>query len=368
MATRLIPQSARSKRAIRTGSAFKHRGGLWRLDRNEDPQGWAKEHLQDVLDTVTADDLAAYPDSQPLQAAIAQWAGVSEDCVIISHGSTEGLRLIFETYLDDTTHVIHLDPTYSLYELYEMIQGCSVTKIPYVFQRATVDLAKTWAHLLDAVSSRPGSLVIFANPDQPLGATRSLKDLTALADAAQSVGSILIVDEAYHFFGAESALPLLRTHSNTMVVRTFSKAFGLAGIRIGYILSNASIIQELTALQLAVPPSGLSLKLALSSIQRSPDFEQRAQEIAEGRDWLDTHLRSRGIKALPSKGNFLLIPCPSHDDALNVIEEIRNKGFAIKGPLSVQGLGECIRITAGSRPLMEEFLQSCLPVLVEHFT
>ncbi len=368
VATRLITQTARSRRAVRIGSSFKNRSGLWRLDRNEDPQGWAKDHLQDVLDTFTADDLAAYPDPQPLQAGIAQWTGFSEDCVLISHGSSEALRLIFETYLEHATHAIHLDPTYSLYDLYEMIQGGPVTKVPYSFARQAVDSAKTWAHLLEAVASKPGSLVILANPDQPLGTTRSLREVTALADAAQSAGSILVIDEAYHFFGSESALPLLSSHPNTLVVRTFSKAFGLAGLRIGYVLSSASIIQELSALQLAVPPSGFSLKLALSSIQRSQDFEERARQIAEGRDWLDAGLRSQGIHALPSKGNFLLIPCPSHDSALRIIQSVGDKGFAIKGPIPVHGLGECIRITAGSKPLMEEFLQSCLPVLAQHVT
>ena len=354
MVDRELRLSGRSLRAVRNFAPFGGREGFVRLDRNEDPVGWPEDLVNEFAQSISPEALAAYPDPSQLQESIARWLdrGVKE--ILITSGSSEGLRLVFETFADERSSTVLLDPSYSLYDLYRSVAGSKSVTAQY-----SKGLAPPLDELLESISAARPSLVVLANPNQPLGVDFSLKDLRGIAQAANCVGAVLAIDEAYHLFGAETALALLDEFPNVVLVRTFSKAFGLAGLRLGYLVGQPSIIAQLRKLEPAVPPSSISLlggTWALSHLDVALD---RVAAAVQGRGLLAANLEKVGSPALPSLGNFLLVPCGSEQAAVNIVAGARQLGFLIKGPLLVRHIGPCVRVTIGPPELMERFWSNC---------
>ena len=352
------PVGSRSSRAHRIRAGFGGREGKVRLDRNEDPVGWPPELVAELSREITPEAHAAYPDPTLLIDRIARWTGRSVDEVLITNGSTEGLRLVFETFGDEGRAILRLDPTYSLYELYESIEGLLSERVPY-----PADLSPPVEELLEAIAVGKPALVVVANPDQPTGVALSLDDLGRLAEATSVAGSVLAVDEAYFMFGAPSADGLLDHYDNVIVIRTFSKAFGLAGLRVGYVLAPGPLIDRLRRLEPAVPPSTVSLMGGVWAIDHLDDARERVARVVEGRSFLQDRLLEAGIRRVPSWGNFVLVPAPTTEAAGWVVAGARERGYLIKGPLDVRPVGPCIRITVGPRTLMEQFWTDCSDVL-----
>lgn len=355
--------SSRSQRAFRQGVGFADRGGLIRLDRNEDPEGWSSKLFREFIADLEPTDIAAYPDPTRLIESLSNALQVPKECLLISSGSTEGLRLIFETYGHSGVPVIHTSPSYSLFGLYERVEGCDFRPI-LLEQECSEDTP--WRRLVEAAESTPGSLVVLINPDQPSGEVRSLEEVRALADACQSSGSLLVVDEAYYLFGAPSAQPLLKTHQNLIIVRTFSKVFGMAGARIGFVAADGAVIDDLRRLELAVPPSMISIKMASFAIDHLDLFEEHARDVIAGREFLLRELLHAGVKSRPSGGNFLLISGLKRPLAERIAESVRQRGYAIKGPLDLPVFGFSLRVTTGGLQLMKRFWSDTGEVFLNH--
>jgi len=352
--------SARSERASRVIAPFGGRDGFVRLDRNEDPVGWDAGLVAELSSLITPEALAAYPDATQLTARLAKWTDRSEQEILVTSGSSEGLRLAFETFADEQSTVIRLDPTYSLYELYESIAGSKTLLAHY-----PPNLVPSTDALLSAIGSTEAPLVVIANPDQPLGAALSLPELRRIANAVANVCGFLVVDEAYHLFGAETALPLIDDFDNVAITRTFSKAFGLAGVRLGYVLGQREIILNLRRLEPAVPPSAISMLAGIWALDHIDVVVERAAGVIAGREYLAGKLQSVAMSALPSLGNFLLVPAASNEQATAIVSGCRKEGFLIKGPLQVGPLSACVRITVGPERLMEEFWSRCGHLFVD---
>ncbi len=346
--------SARSQRAHRLVAPFSGRNGFVRLDRNEDPVGWPMELVDEFTSSITPESLAAYPDPALLTSRIGQWVGRNEREVLVTNGSTEGLRLVFETFVDETKTTVRLDPSYSLYELYESVAGSHNLVTPY-----SPDLVPPIGDLVTIINTNQPALVVVANPDQPTGVRITLDEIHQLAEASATVGAVLAVDEAYHLFGAETALPLISKYPNLVVIRTFSKAFGLAGLRLGYLVGDEQLIGKLRRLEPAVPPSSISLLGGVWVLDHMEAALGRVADAISGRQYLDHRLREAGSPAFPSFGNFLLIPLDSEAKARAIVSGSRDRGFLIKGPLNVRGVGACVRVTIGPLALMEDYWREC---------
>ena len=346
--------SARSRRAHRVVAPFGGREGYVRLDRNEDPVGWPEDLVSEFARTLTPEMLSAYPDPTRLMMGIAQWLERGTDQILITSGSTEGLRLVFETFADESSTTVRFNPSYSLYELYESMAGSSSLSAEY-----SSDLVTPVDALLEVIESRHPSLVVIANPDQPTGAAITISDVEKIARVTEAVRGVLVVDEAYHLFGADSALPLIDRFPNLVIVRTFSKAFGLAGLRLGYLVAQPALVEKLKRLEPAVPPSSISLHGGVWVLDHMPTALERVADALQGRSLLAAKLAKVGAPAYPSLGNFLLIPVDSIDKALSIVAGSRMQGFLVKGPLDLAQLGICVRVTVGPQALMQRYWDSC---------
>jgi histidinol-phosphate aminotransferase len=217
--------------------------------------------------------------------------------------------------------------------------------------------------LLEAIVAFRPALVVVANPDQPTGVAMSLEELRRVAAETEVAGSVLAVDEAYHMFGAESADLLLDVHENLVVIRTFSKAFGLAGLRLGYLLGRKPVIDRLRRLEPAVPPASLSLMGGVWALDHIREAQERIAQVILGREFLQARLTEAGMQFVPSLGNFVLIPAVTAEAAGCAVLGARGKGYLIKGPIGVEPIGPCVRVTVGPLSLMERFWADCHDVL-----
>ena len=355
------PISERSARIHRVVVPFEERAGLIRMDRNEDVVGWDEENLAEMLGRISPSDLAAYHDSDRLQERIADWVGVLPSNLTITAGSSEALEMVFETYVDEGTKVLVLSPSYSLYEVFAAKCGAQLVRFPF-----DANLNLDVVSFIETISKEQPRLVTIANPNQPTGTCVTSAELRKIADAALAIDAMLLVDEAYWLFTQDSALSLITDYPNVVVTQTFSKALGLAGLRLGYCAGPADRITEVEKFRGLTQSNSIALLAADYILDHREWVMARVADVIAGRDYLVGKFSKSGLVTFPSHTNFVLLECPSRNSAAQLIDFFRASGYAIRGPLMGYPLDNFVRITAGPLSLMEQFWSQCKPLIFEH--
>ena len=355
------PLAARSTRVRRTVVPFDDRTGLLRMDRNEDVSGWDEHRLGDVLQRLTPVDFAAYHDADHIQARIARWLGLEAFNISVTAGSSEAVQLVFETYLDEGEVVVTLDPSYGLYEVFAAKCGGRMVGVPF-----DEGLEISVEAIVDAIRQHSPSLVVIANPNQPTGTVLRAECLRILAREALTQGAILLFDEAYCLFTPVTAIPLVEEFPNVVVCQTFSKAMGLAGLRLGYCVSDSSRIDEINRLRPLTQSNAVALAVAEYVLDNYDWAAERVAEIIEGREYLIARLREMGLETYNSHANFALIGCPSEQDAETLVCQLRRRGYAVRGPLRGYLLDNFVRVTVARLDIMRRFVSENEDLLLLH--
>ncbi|HZV56615.1 MAG TPA: histidinol-phosphate transaminase, partial [Sphingobium sp.] len=271
--------------------------GLVKLNTNELPVGPSPRVLA-VIRAEATDTLRLYPDPQSLalRTALADYHGVSADQVFVGNGSDEILAFAFAALLKRERPLLFPDITYSFYPVYCRLFGIAFETVPLdEAMRLRVD---------DYMRDAGG--IIFPNPNAPTGIAIGCGEIARLlADRADVP---VVVDEAYVDFGGESVIPLVADHPNLLVVRTLSKSRGLAGLRVGYAIGDAALIEGLVRVKdsfNSYPLDRLAQAGAIASLQDEPYFQQTRATIIANRAMLAEGLEARGFAVLPSCANFV---------------------------------------------------------------
>jgi histidinol-phosphate aminotransferase len=323
-----------------------NRAGL-RLDFNENTGGCSPRVL-DRLRRLDAEALARYPVRDKGEALVAAHLGVSTDELLLTNGTDEAIHLICETYLSPGDEVLIVVPTFAMFEIYATATGAQVICIPAGdgFQFPTQEVIRR-------VTSRT-RLIAVANPNNPTGAFVSAAELTQIAQAGPDAA--LLVDEAYFEFCGESMIPKWRDIPNLFVSRTFSKAYGMAGLRIGVLMGNPA---QMSVVRRGSSPYNLnSVALAcLPNALADQEFirDYVAQTI-QGRRELEAELAAWDIHFWPSRANFVLF----HLDewCKPFIREMRQRGILVRDRSSDPGCQDCVRITVGIREHNQQMLKN----------
>jgi len=355
------PISERSARIKRVAIPFEDRSELIRMDRNEDVIGWDEENLAEMLGRIRSSDLAAYHDSDRLEQRIADWIDVLPTNLTVTAGSSEALEMVFEAYVDEGTNVLVLSPSYSLYEVFAAKCGARLIGFPFD-SSLNVDVKS----LIDAIVREQPRLIVLANPNQPTGTLLCSVELGKIANAALDAGAILLVDEAYWLFTPESALNLITDYPNVIVTRTFSKALGLAGLRLGYCAGPAERIAEVEKFRGVTKSNSIALLAAHYILDHLDWTLARVSEVVAGRDYLVDKFLESGLITFTSHANFVLLECASRKSAVQLVASARASGYAIRGPLSGYPLENFVRITAGPPYLMRQFWSQCSSKIFEY--
>ena len=274
---------------------------IW-LDKNEnlDPQLMALTHR--LLASIPREVLATYPEAGELYRKLAHWVGVSPESLLLTPGSDGAIRLAFEAVIEPGDEVIHTVPTFAMYPVYCQMFGARVRAIDYAPSDHGPLLSP--AAILDAVREFSPKLLCLPNPDSPTGTSVAPDVLRGILTACEAAGTLLLVDEAYHPFHQQSVTSWTQNSQNLVVARTFAKAWGVAGLRIGYAVANPRTIALLHKLRPMYETSTLAIEFMCRMLDHVPEMMQSVAAINDGKLVFETRMQSLGFRALQTGGNF----------------------------------------------------------------
>lgn len=314
-----------------------NREGL-RLDFNENTVGCSPRVLE-RLRNLTGEDLARYPVRDEGERAAAAHFGLPTEELLLTNGTDEAIHLVCETFLEPGDEALVVVPTFAMFEIYAAATGARVISIPagkdFVFPTETV---------LAQINERTRFIAV-ANPNNPTGGFVPISDLLRITEAAPNAA--ILADEAYYHFCGETAASVWRDAPNLFVSRTFSKAYGMAGLRIGVLMGNK---EQMTMLRRASSPYNLNsvalacLPAALADREYVTNY---VAEVKQGRCELEDELERWGVRYWPSRANFVLMHLG--DNCKPFIHRMREKGILVRDRSSDYGCKDCARITLGSR-------------------
>lgn len=319
-----------------------------RLDRNERTTPFPSEHLRRILDGITPHDVAAYPQLEPFYGKLAGWLKVDRTQVLLTAGSDTGIRAVFDVYVEEGDEVLIFPPTYGMYPAYCEMSGAVKKEVFY-----DEDFSLPLDRALDAINPET-KLVAIPNPNHT-GTIFKDTELIEIIKKARSNDALVLVDEAYYHFCPHTILPHVNDFDNLIVARTFSKACGIASLRIGYLVSNRETIAELYKVKLSHEITGISAKFGEYLIDHPDITADYAGEVREGIEYLSKEFKKLGIFVPPTQANFLYAKLPPPVAPERVVNLLKERDYNISGPFSLIPIRGFIRITAGPAGQMREF-------------
>ena len=320
------------------------RAGL-RLDFNENTVGCSPRVLE-RLRQLQFEQLARYPERESVERQVAAHLGVDPAGLLLTNGVDEAIHLICETYLEPGDEVLIVVPTFSMYEIYAAATGARVITIP-----AAPEFRYPTDEVLARISART-RLVAIANPNNPTGTVVAKSDLLRILRAAPD-GAVLL-DEAYFDFYGESLLAEVADHPNLFVARTFSKAYGLAGLRIGVLVGSAAQMAMVRRVGSPYNVNAVALACLPEALTDQEYVRQYVAEVRQGRGRLEQELRSLKLRFWPSQANFVLVSIGERHDAF--VRAMRERGILVRDRSRDPGCAGCVRISVGSHEQTERLI------------
>jgi len=321
---------------------------LIKLNTNENPYPPSPKVLE-VLGKDTVDLLRLYPDptSSALKQVIARVNHLQSDQIFVGNGSDEVLALAFMTFFKQGKPILYPDITYGFYQAYCKLFEIEVDVIP---------LADDFSIDFSAYD-RPNGGIIFPNPNAPTSLLKPLSEIEALLK--RNADSVVVVDEAYIDFGGQSAVSLVDTYPNLLVIQTMSKSRSLAGIRVGFALGHADLIEGMERVKNSFnsyPIDRMAEASAIAAMNDTPYFNETVAKVIATREWASEQLEALGYDVLPSKTNFLFAR-PSRQTAEFVFKTLREKNIVIRY-FQRPRIDGYVRITVGTDAEMQALVNA----------
>lgn len=317
-----------------------------KLNTNESPYPPSPQAIA-AIQAAANDTLRLYPDpnADELRDAIAEYYAVERANVFVGNGSDEVLAHVFNGLLKHDLPILYPDISYSFYPVYANLYQIQVQQIPL---RENFQLC-----LSDYVQKNGG--IIFPNPNAPTGIAENLDDIKRLIEA--NTDSVVVIDEAYVDFGAQTAIPLIHDYPNVLVVQTFSKSRSLAGLRVGFAVGHPQLIQALERVKNSFnsyPLGRMAIAGAAAAMRDQAYFETTRQQIITTRDYTVLQLKALGFTVLPSAANFVFAR-PPQGNAEQIYLALKQKGVLVRY-FNKPRIQEYLRITIGTDEEMQTFL------------
>ncbi len=331
------------------------RAGL-SLDLNESMAGCSPRVLE-RLRSLTAADVSLYPEREVGERMVANFLGIAPGQVLLTDGMDEALSLLFATYLRANDELLFADPTFVMYPMLGEALGAQLVRVP-----SGEDLAFPTADLLARISPRPRVIAI-ANPNNPTGLAASRADLLKIAEAAPTAA--VLADEAYFEFCGETLIGDLASHPNLFVARTFSKAYGLAGLRLGVLTGAADQIGYIRRHSAPFNVNSVVLACLEEALDDQAFLRDHIAQVKESRERLAQLFNELRLHFWPSHANFVLVRVGAEAKARAFVESMQQRGILVRDSSSNPGCEGCVRITVGTPTQMDRVLQAIREAVAE---
>ena len=290
-----------------------------RLDFNENTLGCGKAARRAVAG-LSAKKLAMYPEYTRPTRTLARYFAVRAEEIALTNGGDDALRVFFDTFVEPRSHILICEPTFPMYRYYAEIAGAEVKALRY-----SATMAFPLEEALTALREKPRVLFL-ANPNNPTGTLVAKRAIVKILRAATE--TVVVLDEAYSEFSGESVVPWIRRYPQLFVAKTFSKAAGLAGLRLGAVLAQRD---SLALVKRALPPYPVNvaaLAAGAAAVEDKKSLNDYVREVKRLRTWFTNELKKRGARVFPSAGNFVLVDFG--DAGPTLFREFERRGILVR--------------------------------------
>jgi len=312
-----------------------------RLDFNENTLA-CSPRVREVLGQISAGALTRYPEREPVEAMVAKHLGLAPAQVALTNGVDEAIHVLFEAFLDAGDELLLPVPTYTMYEVY-----ASATDARAVTVLADADLQFPYERLLNAIAPRT-KIIAIANPNSPSGTAATREQLLELARRAPQ--AVVLVDEAYFHFHGETVMDLIGTVPNLMVARTFSKAYGLAGLRLGLLAGPAELMRWVRRVLSPYSVNSLALACLPAALEDQAYIEWYVGEVLAAKKEFEAAVDALKVRRWPSRANFVLVDIGAQHGEF--VRRMKAEGVLVRDRSNDPGCDGRVRITIGTREQM----------------
>jgi histidinol-phosphate aminotransferase len=343
-----MKEHLRALERVRGGTYRDTRVGLF-LDRNERIVPYDSEVVEALSERLSKISLSLYPELVPFYQKLSDWLNLSTNQIYVTEGVSGAIKSLMETITSPGDNVVCPTPTFALYPVYSQMFQLEHRTVGY-----TDDYQLDLERLLELIDDRT-SIVFLPNPNMPISGTVPLKQIASIAGHCEKHNAVLAVDEVYYPFGGPTAIGLIGEHKNLFVMRSFSKAFGLAGIRVGYLLGNDEQIDYVSKTRTGYEINSVSMGICSFFIERFHLVEEYIQQVKDGLSYLKSKLDDIELEYNGGNyGNFLYVELKDEELAQNIVYALRERKIYIRGrwpfPYSTG-----ISITGAPVNIMREF-------------
>lgn len=309
------------------------------------------ELLKNVLRQVVEEsDPRIYPrdEYKLLREAIGGLVNAPSECIVIGAGSDQLIDLVSRIFLREGDEALSIEPTFTIYERCVKVQGAAYKSVPL-----REDFSPDVDSMLSTITPKT-KIIFLCSPNNPTANQFRREDVLRLADEFEGP---VVVDETYADFSGKTLIDAAVNLDNLIVLRTFSKTFGLAGLRVGYLTANKRLARTIDErFQMPYSVSTIALRTALKMIDKWPEIAGTLSAVRRERDALVAELNSiSGVKAFPSETNFVLFQV--NRDSKAVYRALLERGIIIRNIGRVLKFDNCLRVTVAPRPMMERFIR-----------
>jgi histidinol-phosphate aminotransferase len=321
------------------------RAGKIRLDFNENTSGCSAAARR-ALARLTAKQIATYPEYDVATRKLARYFRVQPEELLLTNGGDDALRVFFDTFVEPKTDILICEPTFPMYRYWAEIAGARIHVVRY---------GKNMEFPLDdairALRKKP-RLFFLANPNNPTGTHVRAPDVRKLLRAATH--TVVVLDEAYAEFSPESAVPWIRRYPHLFVARTFSKAEGMAGLRLGAVIGRRDSLAFVRRAMAPYPVNIAALAAGVAAVEERKTIDRYVSNVKRLRAWFDRELQRRGVRTYPSAANFLLADFGKAGPAF--FRKLERHNILVRERSHDLGPGY-VRITIGTETELKKLLQ-----------
>jgi len=335
-------------RIYRTPSENMHRYNKLRLDKNENVSGFEHNALKEALAAATPEFISSYPETDILYEKIAKMLNCQKENVIVTNGSDGAIKSVFEAFVESGDEVILLNPSYAMYDVY-----CDMFNAKKVIIDFEKGLNLSRRKIIECISNET-KLIIIANPNSPTGTVIDEKNLLEIINLAGIRGVFVLIDEAYYDFYKKSVVPYINRYKNLIVTRTFSKAGGIASLRLGFAVAGPDIITSLYKTKPMYETNGMAVLFGDYILEHPEIVDGYVKAVGEGKSYFIARLKQLGIKIYDTHANFILLELPGINN--KIARCLNDEGILVKGGYLHPSLEDTMRITLGPIKEMERFI------------
>jgi len=341
-----VPVPLRIRKFRSSHPLIEGRAGKLRLDFNENTVGCSPAVLR-AIRNLSAEQLAMYTEIQAPTARLARWYGVKKSELMLTNGADGGLRQIVDTFVERRSTVLLVEPTFVMYRFNVEMAGAKIQTLRYDHE-----LKFPLKEVTRALKQKP-RVFFLANPNNPTGTLIETPVIRQMLEAAPR--TLFVVDEAYFDFSGVTVLPWIRRYSNLIVVRTFSKAAGLAGLRLGCLFACPEVMELLARTREPFPLNVAALVAAEATVRNHREVKAYAGEIERGREMVSKALGKLGVRVFPSVANFLLVDFGAR--APKLLRQLERRGILLRDRTVDFSRTGFVRLTIGTRPQMRKLIK-----------